>query len=55
MDTAMALQMVHDLARENVLDLSACAGDPNLEAERAEQQLALDMVEDLIVNQYGEE
>jgi hypothetical protein len=47
MDIAEALQIVLDLAKANVID------DPEMEDERERQLSAIDIVEDMAVNQFG--
>ena len=53
LDIADALQIVIDLARQNVLDARRC--DPELRDEAQRQQEAIDMVEDLAVNKFGDD
>lgn len=49
LDLAAALQIVIDLARQNVVDIRDDA------AEHARQMEAVDMVEDMAVNQFGDD
>lgn len=49
MDTADALQIVLDLARQNVID------EKEMPEEHARQVAACDIVEDLAVNEYGDD
>lgn len=49
MDIAEALQIVLDLARQNIID------EKDLPEEHARQTAACDMVEDLAVNDYGDD
>jgi hypothetical protein len=49
MDIAEALQIVLDLARQNVIDQ-----EDNPE-ENARQTQAIDIIEDLAVNEYGDD
>lgn len=49
MDAADALQIVLDLARQNIID------DPDMEDEAARQSEACDIVEDIAVNQFGDD
>jgi hypothetical protein len=53
LDIAGALQIVIDLARQNALDAAGC--DPELRDEAQRQQEAVDMVEDLAVNMFGDD
>ena len=53
LDTADALQIVIDLARQSALDVRRC--DPELRDEAQRQQEAIDMVEDLAVNKFGDD
>jgi hypothetical protein len=53
LDIADALQIVIDLARQNALDAARC--DPELRDEAQRQQEAVDMVEDLAVNMFGDD
>jgi len=49
---ADAFQIVIDLARQNTLDADRC--DPELEEVRKQHE-AIDMVEDLAVNKFGDD
>lgn len=49
MDTAEALQIVLDLARQNVIE------DDDLQDERDRQLEAIAIIEDLAVNEYGDD
>ena len=51
MELGEALQVVYDLALENGLE--PVRGDDDLMEERGRQQIALDVVHDFIVNQFG--
>lgn len=53
MKTGVALEIVWQLARQNALDPET--RDIELRAEAARQEEALRIVEDLIVNEYGED
>lgn len=55
MDIAEALQIVIDLARGNILDERIIAGDPDLDQERTRQEMACQVIEDLAVNEYGDD
>jgi hypothetical protein len=55
MDIAEAFQVVMDLARENQLDEREAQADPSLYAEYERQRDALNMAEDFIVNQLGDD
>ena len=46
---ADAFQIVLDLAKQNVIDITY------MPAEHARQMEAIDMIEDLAVNEYGED
>ena len=48
-DIADALQIVLDLAKQNM-----APNDPEFAEERARQQEAIDTVEDMAVNQFGD-
>jgi len=50
---ADAFQVVIDLARQNALDADRC--DPELREEAQKQHEAIDMVEDLAVNKFGDD
>ena len=54
MDIATAFQIVLDLARQNIIDLDDCDCD-ELVDEYNRQVLACDIIEDLAVNQYGDD
>jgi hypothetical protein len=49
MTTAEAFQIVLDLARQNVIE------DDEFADEAARQREALDIIEDIAVNQFGDE
>lgn len=51
MDIKKALQIVLDLARQNIIDFDH--EDDDLNAERAKQTEACNVVEDMAVNQFG--
>ncbi len=53
LDIADAFQVVIDLARQNALDADRC--DPELREEAQKQHEAIDMVEDLAVNKFGDD
>jgi hypothetical protein len=53
MDIAEALQIVLDLARQNIIDFDH--EDDDLNAERAKQTEAIKIVEDMAVNQFGDD
>lgn len=53
MDIANALQVVLDLARQNVIEMAE--PDEDRQAEQERQLEAIRMVEDLAVNQYGDD
>ena len=50
-----ALQIVLDLARGNIIDPKDVCGDEDLERERARQIEACNTVEDMVVNQFGDD
>ena len=52
LDTADALQIVIDLAPQNALGAARC--DPEMRDQAQRQQEAIDMVEDLAVNMFGD-
>ena len=49
MDIADALEIVLDLAKQNVID------DPDMKEERERQMEAIGIVEDMAVNQLGDD
>lgn len=49
MDIADALQIVIDLARQNIIN-----DDPDMEDQRRQQLEAIDVVEDMATNQFGD-
>ena len=51
MSTGDALEIVFDLAKQNALDIDKCELDFIEEARK--QRLALNTIEDLIVNNFG--
>jgi hypothetical protein len=51
MTVAEAFQIVLDLARQNVIE----DGELELEDERSRQIEAIDIIEDVAVNQFGED
>lgn len=53
-DCGVALEVVHELARDNILDEFIADQDEALEEQRHLQQQACDVIEDFIVNHYGE-
>ena len=53
LDIADAFQVVIDLARQNALDPRRC--DPELREVARKQHEAIDMVEDLAVNKFGDD
>lgn len=55
MKLAEALAIVYDLADQNRLERADVAPDKTLLLECAEQRIALDIVHDFIVNNFGEE
>lgn len=52
MDTAEALQIVIDLARQNIIEMEEPDDDRQTEQDR--QNEALRIVEDLATNQFGD-
>lgn len=54
-DCGEALVVVHELARDNILDEDIAVNDEALEQQRELQIKACDIVEDHIVNHYGED
>lgn len=56
MDIKEALQIVLDLARENILDQKEVDQDPEILQPMVDRQkLACDTVEDMAVNQFGDD
>lgn len=55
MDTGEALEIIFELAQENVLDEADCSGSPQLEVQRRIQQEALNVAHDFIVNNFGDD
>lgn len=55
LDIADALQIVLDLARQGILDERDAGGELDLKAERERQIYAIAIVEDLAVNQFGDD
>lgn len=54
-DCGAALEIVHELARDNILDEFVADSDETLENQRYLQIKACAVVEDHIVNHYGED
>jgi hypothetical protein len=55
MDIKEALQIVLDLARQNVLEVEDHTNDTTLSAEQKRQEEAIAVVEDMAVNQFGDQ
>lgn len=53
-DVADAFQIVLELARQNIIDKSECI-TKELEQERERQIEACNVIEDLAVNEYGDD
>ena len=55
MELGNALKIVHELADQNKLEYEDADNDDELLLQVEEHQLALDTVEDFIVNHFGED
>jgi hypothetical protein len=55
MDIATAFQIVLDLARQNIIDERDCDDNEILLQELERQVTACNIIEDLAVNEYGDE